>query len=403
MKNKKAKQTSALKLAVWILIILFCLNSALALGIRPVKTELTLQPTYEDSFKIVNNDHKDMKVKIYAQGDLKDYIELSEDEVELSASEESKEIRFSLRLPDKEFAPGKVEGVIVVEEELYSEERDGSYVAANLKISHKVYVDVPTPENFIEAKIDIEEKEEDVDLITTIKNLGTADLEEVKPKVQVFSGNKIIDSYEHETESLDVKEERSFKDKVEKEKLGKGEFKVLSSIEYAEYTLEVIEAFTIGKPIIKIQNYDKYFVENKINEIAVELKSEWNTIIEDIHLTTLVFKNGKEVFNTKTTSFNLEPYEEKKISAHIDTRDLELGEYDVNLILEYMNQTSVEKFEAYVLDVDEYRKRTQDLGPLIYILIAVITIAVAVISLLGYYVFKIKGKSKTLNRHKRKR
>lgn len=396
MKNKinpknQRRKAKTLKIIVWLIIILFCLNSALALGIRPVKTEIDLQPTYQGSFKVVNNDHKDMKVKIYVQGDLKDYIELSQTELELSSSEELKEIKFKLELPEKQLIPGIAEGLIIVEEELYSRDKGGSFVTANLKIAHKVRVNVPTPENFITVDIDIDEFEKGVDLITNVKNLGTADLERVKPIVEVFSGEEKISSYEHPAKRLDSKEEFSFKNYVEKEKLGKGEFKVLSAVSYAEYTLEIIESFMIGEPIIKIINYDKYFVENEINELAIELKSEWNTLIDNIHAQVLVFKNGKEVFSTKTTSFDLAPYEEKKITAHFDTRNLELGDYDINLVLNYRNYSIVEKYEAHILSERAYNRR-QSPDSLMYILIAVVIVAIAIIALLSYTLLNKKRK-----------
>ncbi|MBW2980532.1 hypothetical protein KY360_03885 [Candidatus Woesearchaeota archaeon] len=386
----RAKTIKMGKGIIWVVILLLTLNIAFALGIRPVKTELDFQQHYEGSFKVVNNDHKALRVRIYAEGDLKDFISLPQKELEFSSSEEIKTVQFSLELSEKQLPPGRVEGRIIVEEELYSLDRDDGYVAANLKIAHKVHVDVPFPEKYIEAKVEVDEQEEGVGLITSVKNLGTQDLEEVKPEVKVFSGNEIIESYEHPPEYLDHMEEHSFRDYVEKEKLGKGEFKVLSSISYAEYTLEVIEAFMIGKPIIEIINYDKYFVEKRINELAVELKSEWNTLIENIHLETFVFKDNKEVFNTKTTSFDLQPYEERKVITHFDTRNLELGEYDINLVLYYGNQSTIEKYKAEVLDEESYLKKMQGRNTIVYLLAAVIVVLIAVVMLLAYFGFVMR-------------
>ena len=400
MKNQTKKATRAI---IWVVMLLLCLNMAFALGIRPVKSEAGSMQTYDGKFKVVNNDHKEMRARIYVEGDLKDYIELRQTEIEFTSSEEMKEVGFTLRVPERTLPPGRAEGRIIVEEQLYSAPTSDGYVAANLKMTHKVYLDVPYPEKYIEVDIEVEEKEESVDLIATVKNLGTDDLDEVKPKLEIFSGEERIASYEHPPEQLDVREEHSFRNYIEKEKLGEGEFKVLSSIEYEEYTLELIEAFMIGEPIIKLLNYDKYFEVGRINEIALELKSEWNTLISNIHAQILVFKNGKEVFNTKTTSFDLEPYEEKKVLAHLDARNLEVGDYDVNVLLDYLNQSIVETYEVSVLSPQDYRSRMHNLSPLVYTLIAVIVVAIAIAALLGYYVFSMKNKTKTLNRRNQKK
>jgi len=401
MKNQ-IKRKPATKAVIWIIMFLLCLNMTFALGIRPVKTEVGSLQSYQGSFKVVNNDHKDLKLRIYVEGDLKDYIELPQTELEFTSTEEIKTVPFTLEIPERELPPGRIEGRIIVEEELYKAPTSDGYVAANIKMAHKVYVDVPYPEKYIEAKIDVEEKEEGVDLIATVKNLGTTDLDEVKSTLSVYSGTEEIASYDNPAEQLDVMEEHSFRNYVEKEKLGQGEFKVLSSIEYAEYTLELIEAFMIGEPIIKLLNYDKYFEVGRINELALELKSEWNTLISNIHAEVFVFKDNKEVFNTKTTSFELEPYEEKKVVAHLDARNLELGEYDINVVLSYLNQSIVETYEAHLLSEEDYRKMMQGLSPLVYILIAVIVVVIAIAVLLGYFVFSMKRKSKTLNTRKRK-
>jgi hypothetical protein len=357
---------------------------AFALGVRPVKTTIDFQEHYDGKFRIVNNDHKDMEVKLYVEGDLKNYITLQQTELEFTSSEEMKTVPFTLNLVEEELMPGKVEGTIIIEEVLYTKSTADGYVAANLKLNHKVYVNVPYPETYLEAEIDVEEKDNEVDVITTVRNMGSLDIDEVKPRVDVFSGNEKIASYDNPPEQLVVNEEHSFRNYVEKEKLGIGEFKVLSTINYAEYTLELIEAFTVGNPMINIIRYDKYFIQERINELVVEIKSEWNALIEGIYLEVFAFKNSKEVFSTKTTSFDLGPYEQRKVTSYFDTRGLELGDYDMSLVLHYGNETVVESYEASILDEAAYLSRLGR-SPLTYLLITVVVLLILVVILLGYF------------------
>jgi hypothetical protein len=369
---------------VWIVALMLCVSMVFALGVRPVKTNLDFQEHYEGKFKIVNNDHKDMKVKLYVEGDLENYITLSQTEIEFKSSEEMKTIQFTMNLVEEELMPGKLEGRIIMEEQLYTKSTAKGYVAANLKLTHKVFVNLPYPEKYIEAKIDVKETDNEVDLITTVKNLGSTDLDEVKPRVDVFSGNEKIASYDNPSEQLTVNEEHSFRNYVRKEKLGIGEFKVLSTVNYAEYTLELIEAFTVGNPLINIVRYDKYFVQEKINELIVEIKSEWNTLIEGIYLEVFAFKDSKQIFSSKTTSFDLGPYEQRKVTSYFDTRGLELGDYDMNLVLHYGNETVVERYEASILDEKAYLSKSGR-SPITYLLATVIVLLILVVILLAYF------------------
>ncbi len=398
MSRYKTKLKQATKALSWMLILVLCLNAAFALGIRPVKSEAGSSLTYSGAFKVVNNDGKDLKVRIYVEGDLAEFIEVSEQELEFSSSEGMKEVHFSLNIPDRALPPGLNEGRIIVEEMLYTSATKDGYVTANIKMAHKVYVDVPKPDKYIEAKIDVVEENKDVGLIATLKNTGTENLDNVESTLSVYSGETEIESHKDIAKEIDVNSEHSFSSYVEKEKLGNGEFKVLATVNYAEYTLELIEAFIIGKPVIKLLNYDKYFLENQINELGLDLKNDWNTEITDINAEVFVFKNSKEAYNTKTTSFDLEPYEETKITTYFDTRNLETGEYSMNVVLNYLNYSLVETYEAYVLNEEDYKKK---LGPstLTYILIAVIVLTVAVIALLSYLIFGMKKNGK---RHKGK-
>ena len=376
-------------------VFVLCVHAALALGIRPTKTEIDYQPMYAGSFKVVNNDHQELHVFIYAEGELGEYIHLSQTELELGPEEEFRSVDFALKLTD-ELPPGTRIGKIIVEEKLSGIRLAGSYVTANLKVAHKIAVNVPTPDKYVEAKLDVKEQDKGVDIVTTVKNIGKQDIREVQLTVDIYSGTqKISTDDDIPAAALKLFEERDFKTYVEKEQLGQGQYTVRTSLSYDQNTLELAKTFTVGEPIINIVNYERFFAQNRINEFPLELKSEWNNIIKDVHLELSFFKRDEEVFKTKAPSFDVEPYEEKKIISYFDARGLELGPYDLTVTIIHGSHSTIEKYRVEVITEEDYVKKKGGGGKvMIYFLVGAVILIVILLAVLFYFVLSMKKKQK---------
>jgi hypothetical protein len=91
---------------------------------------------------------------------------------------------------------------------------------------------------------------------------------------------------------------------------------------------------------IKIINYTRTFFKDKINKFNIEIKSLWNSKIDDIFAEVEVLSNAKEVSSFRTVSVSLEPWEKKTISTFWDMQGLDEGTYDVEINLFYQGQTT---------------------------------------------------------------
>jgi len=374
------------KIVLWTMVFVLCLNTVLALGIRPVKTQIQFQPEYNGAVKVVNNDHTYLQVVIYAEGELEEYIKISETELVLEPDEEFKSIGFKIDITD-ELPPGLRTGRIIVEEKISSVTIAGSYVSGSLKMAHKIEVQVPYPDKYIEVQIDIQEEQEGVDISTTVKNIGASDIDQVKPVIEIYSGSEKISTFEATPTSLSVLEESNFNTFVQKAELGQGVYTVNSRISFDGNSLELAKTFAIGEPLLRILNYEKYVVENKINEFPIEVKNDWNSIIKDAKIELFFLKGGNEVSKETTYSFDIGPYEGKRVQSYFDTTGLEVGQYDVNMLIHHGNKTDIERHELSIITQEEYDKRLGG-DALMYIVVA---LAAAVVLILGVLLYVIIG------------
>ena len=85
----------SISIIIILSIILITSSNVHALGLAPSKEVITYDnEEHTINLRIINNDHKDMNVKIYAQGNLSEYVSVSEDNVHVASSESEKIVTF---------------------------------------------------------------------------------------------------------------------------------------------------------------------------------------------------------------------------------------------------------------------------------------------------------------------
>ena len=70
------------KMIIWVFVLVLLSANVLSLGLSPVKSAVDFQPDLSKEFTltILNNEEKDFDVVITVEGDLKEYITLSQKE-----------------------------------------------------------------------------------------------------------------------------------------------------------------------------------------------------------------------------------------------------------------------------------------------------------------------------------
>lgn len=131
-------------------------------------------------------------------------------------------------------------------------------------------------------------------------------------------------------------------------------------------------SFNVGSSIIKISNISTNFYANEINLVNIYLKSGFKGKTEGIYLT---LEAGDDLIESPT--FDLNPFETKKISLAWDTNGLETKDYRARVII-YQDNSELSR-EEFTFSVEERKK------PVNLTLIVGLTIVIAII--LGLTIF----------------
>jgi len=374
------------KIIIWGIVLLIVIEGVLGLGLRPAKTTISFEPDLERTyqFKIVNNDHKDLDVDVEVEGELADYLELPTKTAHLDKDQELLYFDFKIKLP-KELSPGGVEGRIIITEKLEEVEVSGNVFNARLKVAHKVIVNVPYPEKYLDAEIEYEEKPESIDLKLSAKNLGREDIGALKTTFEVYDDDKKLISAETSEESLEANENKVLSASIDKSKVKYGEFNILASIFYDNYWLELEKKLVMGRPEIEILYFDKYFIFGKINKFTVDLLNKWNKELRNVFVDVFVFKDGKQVESIRTASFEMEGYESKKVEGYFDANK-ELGDYDFEVVVNYGEEKTHKKFKGSILEEEKGEKIQEEKSSkgFVYVLIGVL-FGLVIIILVFYF------------------
>jgi len=357
-KGKAARRGLVMAMVVMIAMLFFALLPfCLSLGISPASKTIVMDKDQASEqqfvYYIINNEHKNARLKVYATGELAEWIRFDRDTIDISENEEIKEFKWRMKLPKLEY--GKHEGKIVVEEMLQQIAVNGTNVYAKLKLVSKISVVVPYPEKYVDVSLDVYEKNGKLNVAANITNLGMEEINSLKLTYNIFSptDEKPLKSIATEKKSLDVSHTIQFLNTIDVSDFKPGEYSIVASVDYDGYILEVGKDFAVGNAIIEIYDYTKYFVEGKINKFEIEAKSNWNKKIKNVYSKVLIHKDGKILDELRTSLYDFMPYEKQVMSTYWNV-DVPKGSYSANISLIYMNKSTEKQGQIYVVGKEKF-------------------------------------------------
>jgi len=385
-------------------IVYFCPTTS-ALGVRPAKTNIIFQPgeTKTIGFKIVNTDAKKFEVEISLEGELANYVKLKKEKIHFKADEEIKEVKKVIKLP-KMMPPGTIVGELLVtemikvkdspkvffgdDEIMTVEEKIESGIMAKVAIKHKIIIEVPRQEKYVEAKIEYREQNEDTDMITEVKNLGLEDIHKLNTELAVYENENRIAEFESGEIGLKSLDSKKFYSKISKEKANLGIYDLKSIISFDEKEVEITRQMILGSPLIEILAFDKFFKEKAINDFKIDLENKWNKKIENIYAVIELTKNNKNLIEpTRTTSIDIDARARKTLDSYIDLTNVEKGEYMCIVTLNYEDKKEEQIQKINVLTEKEYNKE-----PVLVLIIMLTLIIILMLALLIVFIIYLKKK-----------
>lgn len=337
----------------WTIALIITLQLVSAIGISPASKSLFYEPNQKQTltYHIFNNEQKAINISIKVEGVLADYIQLSQEKVELFQFDEK--VPFTITLLHSPFLkPGPNEASIIIEEIIPS----GMTVASRQRLISKLRIITPYPEKYVEAEFDVTSIPPNTYMSSTITNFGSVDIDDAYASFAIYGLNQKKDSIDSRHTKLPSRDKETLDVLFDTSSYKPGEYQAKAKIIYDEKELLFSKDFRIGSLDFNLEYYDQYYIINHVNKIKLNLISNWNRPLENVFLDIYVYKDRREITRLRTSPETIEPDKLKTFIAYWNTDSLELGEYEFTLLIKHGSEIVTKKVKVNLVTAELYEK-----------------------------------------------
>lgn len=344
------------KIGICIFLLVFSIlliQNTFALGIAPARKIVDYQPGLQETVqvRILNNEHKDMDVVLYAEGDFASIITLSQAELEFTASEEEKTISYTYRLPDSALEPGPHEVDIIAREIPVKAAVQGTSIGVSIAVVTQLIINVPYPGKYATAELKIAETglADQVNFIVVVNNFGTQKIVEAKGSIDIFGPtNEKIATIVSESGPVNPGERGEF-NVVWTGNINPGKYYAKLSVSYDGDIAEADRVFDVGTPLIEIKDISvKDFRLGEIAKFEIFVENIWSDTMKDVYSELIISENGAEIGRFKSASENVNALSKQTLIAYWDTAGVDEGVYDAHVILYYNGKSTSQDMKAHI-------------------------------------------------------
>lgn len=373
-----------MKKRVFIFLTLFYVLMNIAgvtsMSITPGKLEYNFEPNMELSLDFYVESPL-VKIKIFASGDLAEYVTFDRMEMNGSGGFTAK-----IKLPAEVEKPGPNRLYIMAQQT----PEEGKGIATAIAIGALVKISVPYPGKYAEMDFSVNDVNvgEDIIFNADVSSLGKEEIfAVVNTEVAVYKG-KYIESFELGKDIIKPTERKSFQKRVGSDKYGAGYYNATVILDYGlpERILKIEKLFRIGSLFVNITNWTNEVYAGKVNKFDVEVESDWNNKIEHVYADVIVYNDKNNItMEFKTISESLERWEKKNLTGYLEVKDTESGIYKANITVFYENNLT-----SRLVEINIKRER----GVVFMIIIVVASAIVLAVLILIVVLIRNKFKNK---------
>ncbi|MFH0868728.1 MAG: hypothetical protein V1839_00720 [archaeon] len=365
---------------VTVLLLLFLLPGALALGISPSRTELDYAPGTVITLSYNIRGPANSDIEIIKQSELAPNIVVNGPNGFTLDAQGYASFSVTFTIPELS-TPGLHEGLVGVQEGMPNAP---GMTVARVAVLSQVWVRVPYPEKYLDFWFEHPPNVASGSVMPfTIKmtSRGSQTINHVSGVVEIFdaAGNSVALLPTTSADTLNFGDSVSITADWITTSARAGTYKAVATVNYDEKSKQLEGSFTVGEMIIEIVavNASK-FLPNTITKIPVIVTSKWNSPIESAYVTIDISKSGTAIAKLQTPSKTIQPWAADTLETYWDTNGLELGTYDANVNLYYADKsTSMKKKFSIVELITEEPEFMVSADTLMLIVLAIIVVAVA--------------------------
>ena len=345
------------------------------------------------TYSIGNNLQQTINVKLNAEGDLAEYITFDKDYVQDIGPQEGFSFTVRLNLPDKIEKPGLHEIWIKATEERPEQGGIGALGA----VKNPIKIRVRYPDKYAEATLSGSNARVNgfSDFTVKVSNFGSKYIANAVASIDIFeteTGTKLT-TLTTDNNPVEIDQTVSLAAKLDTSNYKKGKYKAIAYVDYDGINLTTNEAyFMVGDISILITNHTQRVERDSIVPFDIYLQSEWNNKINNIYAITDITKNESIVKSLKTPLENIDPWEKKKITGYFETSGMQLGVYDLNILLFYEDTTAKRTGNIEVTEKMQVQKESPLGSNITVILLVVIIILLSLLNIMWFISLKIKEK-----------
>jgi hypothetical protein len=341
------------RFVVWTFLLIFLIGSVSALGVTPARTTIDFKPSLSKTvdFEVINSGEKDIKLVLAVQGELTKYISIASTSVDVSASERTKPLSYSLNLPS-ELSPGLHTAEVYILELPSSSEVSEAYVRATLAVVTQVYVYVPYPGKYANAEMRVINANQDgkVTFVFPVVSAGEFDLTSVKANVDIYNKlNEKVDSFTTDSIAVPSGEKKELVYQWDAN-VSVGEYRAVASLIYDEGTLNFEEKFSVGSQDLVLQEITtNRFSLGEIVKLEMLVENKWSEPITGAHIETNILNDrGDLVSNFESASYDVEPLKKQVFVSYWDTAGVKEGTYETEVAVLYGDKKSTNSLKFQV-------------------------------------------------------
>lgn len=358
-KNKKILLIILFASIIWI----FLSSNVYALGVTPGRTTIDYAPGSERevAFTVINSEHKELDLAVFVQGDLNRSIVLDENFIHMSSSEEEKKISVKLKMPI-ELAPGRHSmDVVIAEVPKKQIESEKTIVGATLAVATQIVINAHYQGKYLESEFKVSGTEKKKKFSIQLNSIGTEAIDKAGAVISIydFSGEHIKTLNTNEISLQAYEKKEIFADWNVDASEGRYTAKVVLNYDGKEMFLE--KEFEVGEFLLDLQQiFVKDFRLGDIAKFNMLVKNKWNEPIANAYAEMRVYDSEMdEIVNIKSATYSIPAGMQTTMNYYWDTKDVEEGLYNANVILHYAEKKTQQDLK---LDVGQNRIEIIGLG-----------------------------------------
>jgi len=391
-RNTPHHQTSNILYSIIVISILMSSVAMVdALGVAPSKKIIEYDPdTISEQIitsRVINNEGRDIAVRITAGGELSEYVTLNDPLVYLSKDEPETEFTYTLNLPQNLSSGSKSIWITVNEIGIGQQTSEGSSVGGFLSVSQQLQIDVPHTGKYAEGYLSVYPMTDHSNIMVSVNlvNKGTESIESFNVEIKVKDTNDDI-VYSRDAEypmTLDVKQSSRIEEHISLKQ--PGAYILEFTTYYADKNLTLSQDFSAGKYDITIADANvQNFRLGTIAKFDISLMSGWNGPIDGVYGEVIIKDNNGTVIDRIRTDKKAISSKDNSIFAYWDTSNVRSGEYLISMLIYAGDKVSTREYRAQVADnsiiVQEIDKETSGQDNIKIVIISTIILAIIIMA-----------------------